>query len=80
MLQLIGNYIFESEYENVFFPTDGAKLLKRDFVSQDKCFQMDPRSRLGTCTNEKTAPFDVVIGVVSATTSPMPKSERESVL
>ena len=75
MLQLIGNYIFESEYENVFFPTDGAKLMKRDFVSRDKCFQMDSGSRLGTCTNEKTAPSDVVIGVVPATTSPMPKSE-----
>ena len=54
--------------------------MKRDFVSRDECFQMDPGSRLGTCANEKTTPSDVVTDVVPTTMSPMPKSERESVL
>ena len=39
---------------------------------------MDPNSRLDTYENEKTAPFEVVTGVVSATTSLMPKSEQEN--
>jgi len=59
MLQLIENYVFEFEYENVV-PTDDTKLMKRDFVSQGECLQMDLGSRLGTCVNEKTAPSDVV--------------------
>ena len=54
--------------------------MKRDFVSRDECFQMDPGSRLGTCANEKTTPSDVVTDLVPTTMSPMPKSERESVL
>ena len=32
MWKLIGNYAFDPEYENVT-PTDGAKLMKRGFVS-----------------------------------------------
>ena len=32
MWKLIGNYAFDPEYENAV-PTDGAKLMKRDFVS-----------------------------------------------
>ena len=79
MLQLIGNYVFESEYENVV-PTNGANLMKRDFVSLIERVQMDPNSCLDTCVNEITAPFKVVTGVVSATTSSMPKSEQKSVL
>ena len=79
MLQLIGNYVFESEYENVF-PTDDAKLMKRDFVSRIERAQMDPNSHLDTCVNEKTTSFKVVTGVVLATTSPMPKSEQENAL
>ena len=53
-------------------------LMKSDFVSRVECVQMDPSSRLNTCVNEKTTPSKVVIGVVPATTSPMPKSEQES--
>ena len=77
MLQLIGNYVFESEYKNVI-PIDGAKLMKRDFVSRIERPQMDPNSRLDTCVNEKTALFKVVTGVVPITTSLMPKSEQEN--
>ena len=73
MWKLIGNYAFDLEYENVV-PTDGAKLMKRDFVSRVKCVHMDPSSRLDTCINERTAPFKVVTGVVPATTPSMPKS------
>jgi len=62
----------------MLFPTDGAKLMKNDFVSGIERAQMDPNSCLDTCVNEKTAPFRVVTGVVSATTSPMPKSEQEN--
>ena len=51
--------------------------MKRDFVSRVKRVQMDSNSRLSTSVDEKTAPSKVVTGVVPATTSPMPKSERE---
>ena len=62
----------------MLFPTDGAKLMKHDLVSWVKRIQMDPNSRLSTCIDEKTAPSKVVTGVVPATTSLMPKSEREN--
>ena len=52
--------------------------MKRDFVSRVKRVQMDSNSRLSTSVDEKTAPSKVVTGVVPATTSPMPKSEREN--
>ena len=32
MWKLIGDYAFDPEYENAI-PTDGAKLMKRNFVS-----------------------------------------------
>ena len=39
---------------------------------------MDPNSRLDTCKNKKTAPSEVVTGVVPATTSPIPESKQEN--
>ena len=51
--------------------------MKHDLVSRVKHIQMDLNSRLSTCVDEKIAPSKVVTGVVSATMSPMPKSERE---
>ena len=39
---------------------------------------MDPNSRLDTYQNKKTAPSEVVTGVVPATTSPMPESKQEN--
>ena len=50
-------------------------LMRHDLISQVKRIQMDPNSRLSTCVDEKTVPSKVVIDVVPATTSPMPKSE-----
>ena len=79
MQKLIGNYAFNPEYKNVV-PTDGAKLMKHDFVSWVECIQIDPNSHLDTCVYEKTAPSKVVTGVVSATTSPTPKSKQENAL
>ena len=79
MQKLIGNYALDPEYENVV-PTDSAKLMKHDFISWVECIQMDPNFRLDTCVNEKTAPSKVVTGVVSATTSPTPKSKQENAL
>jgi len=55
-------------------------LMKRDFTSRIEHAQRDPNPRLDTCVNNETASVRVVTGVVPATTSPMPKSERESVL
>ena len=77
MQKLIGNYAFNPEYENVV-PTDDTKLMKCDFVNWVGHIQMDPNSRLDTCKNKNTAPFEVVTGVVPATTSPMPKSKQEN--
>ena len=57
------------------FPTDGAKLMKREFVSQMVRAQTGPNSRLDICINEGTSSIRVVIGVVPAITPPMPKSE-----
>ena len=62
------------------FPTDGAKLMKRDFVGRMERAQIGPNSRLDTSMNEETASVRVVTDVVPATTPPMPKSELESVL
>ena len=62
------------------FPTDGAKLMKRDFVSRIECAQMDPTPRLDTYVSEKAAPFKMVIGVMPTTTSPTPKSEQKSII
>ena len=61
-------------------PTNGAKLMKRDFISRIERAQMDPDSRLDTCVNEKIALSRVVTGMVPATTSLMPKSEQENTL
>ena len=46
-IEVYGNYVFEYEYENGAFPTDGAKLMKRKFVSQSR--QMDPIPNLCEC-------------------------------
>ena len=54
--------------------------MKRDFVSRIKRAQMDPNPRLDACVDDKTASVREVTDMVSATTSPMPKSERESIL
>ena len=78
-IKVDGNCVFEYEYENVV-PTDGAILMKRDFVSRMECAQMGPNSHLDICINEGTASIRVVIGVVLAITPPMPKSKRENVL
>ena len=78
-IKVDGNCVFEYEYENVV-PTDGAKLMKRDFVSRMEHAQMGLNSRLDICINEGTASIRVVIGVGPVTTPPMPKSKRESVL
>ena len=51
--------------------------MKHDLVSRVKHIQMDLNSRLSTCVDEKIAHSKVVTGVVSATMSLMPKSERE---
>ena len=56
MWKLIGNYAFDPKYENVA-PTDGAKLMKRGFVSWVVCVKMDPNSRLDDYVNEKIAPL-----------------------
>ena len=54
--------------------------MKRDFISQIECAQMDPNSCLDTCVDDETASVRMVTGVVLATTSPMPKSEQENIL
>ena len=51
--------------------------MKRDLVSRIKRIQMELNSRLSTCVDEKTASSKMVTGVVPATTSLMPKLERE---
>ena len=73
-IKVDGNCVFEYEYENVVL-TDGAKLMKCDFVSRMECAQMGPNSHLDICINEGTASIRVVTGVVPATMPPMPKSE-----
>ena len=55
MWKSIGDYDFNPEYENVV-PTNGAKLMKRDFVSWVECVQMDPSSRLDDYGCKRTAP------------------------
>ena len=54
--------------------------MKCDFVSRIKRAQMDLNPRLDACVDDETASVRVVTGVVPATTSPMPKLERESIL
>ena len=54
--------------------------MKFDLVSRNERAQMDPNSRLDTCVEDKIASVGMVIGVVPATTSPMPKSERKSIM
>ena len=54
--------------------------MKRDLVSRDECAQMNPNSRLDTCVDDKTTSAGVVTGVLPATTSLMPKSERKSIM
>ena len=73
-IKVYGNCVFEYEYENAVL-TNGAKLMKRDFVSRMECAQMGPNSHLDICINEETTSIRVVIGVVLATTPPMPKSK-----
>ena len=58
-------------------PINGAKLIRHDLVSRVKRIQISPNSHLSTCVEDKTVPSNVVTGVVPATTSPMPKSERK---
>ena len=55
-------------------------MMKRDFVSRNERAQMDPNSCLDICVDDKTASVEVVIGVVPATTSLMPKSKRKSIM
>ena len=76
-VEVDGNYVFKYESENVVkyesenvVPTDGAKLMKRKFVSQR--WQMEPIFSLGDSV------LKVVTGVVPATKSPMPKSISRS--
>ena len=59
---------------------DMSQLMKRDFVSRMERAQIGPNSHLDICINEGTASIRVVTGVVPATTPPMAKSERESIL
>ena len=56
-IEVDGNYVFESEHENVV-PTDGAKLMKCKFVSRSKCVQIKPSPRLWDCRNGKEAPSE----------------------
>ena len=56
MWKLIGDYAFDPKYENAI-PTDGAKLMKRNFVSWVECVQMDPSSCLDDYEYKKTAPW-----------------------
>lgn len=68
-VEVDGNYVFKYEFENVV-PTDGAKLMKRKFVSQRR--QMEPIFSPGDSI------LKMVTGVVPATKSPMPKSISRS--
>ena len=54
--------------------------MKRDFVNRIERAQMDPTFCSDTCVSEKTAHFKMVISVVSATMSSMPKSEQKSII
>ena len=72
--------MFSNMNSKILFPTNGAKLMKCDFVSRIECAQMDPTPRLDAYVSEKAAPFGMVIGVVPATTSLMPKSEQKSII
>ena len=64
-VEVDGNYVFKYESENVV-PTDGAKLMKRELVSQSGQIELLVGANVSSIG---------VTGVVSATTPPMPKSE-----
>ena len=51
------------------FPTDGAKLMKREFVSRNGQIELPVNTNVS---------FKRVTGVVPATTPPMPKLEQKS--
>ena len=51
--------------------------MRPGLVSRVKHIQMGPNPHLSTCVEDKTIPSEVITGVVSTTTSPMPKSERK---
>ena len=47
-----------SNLDTKSIPTDGAKLMKRNFVSRVMCTQMDPDSGSDTCMIKGTSPID----------------------
>ena len=49
-------------------------MMRPDLVSRVKRIQMGPNPHLSTCVEDKIIPSEVIIGVVPATMSPMPKS------
>ena len=51
---MIGTTSSNLDIESV--PTNGAKLMKRNFVSQVMCTQMDPDSGFDTCMIKGTSP------------------------
>ena len=71
---------FSNMNPKMSFPTNGAKLMKRDLVSLDERAQMNPNSRLDTYVDDKTTSAGVVTGVVPVTTPPMSKSERKRIM
>ena len=73
------NYVFKYESEN-FVPTDGAKLMRCDFVTLIEGAQICPTSCLGACVSEETAPLKIVIGVVLVTMSLTLKLEQRSMI
>ena len=76
-IEVDGNCVFKSEYENLAFPTESAKLMRHDLVSRVKRIQMGLNSHLNTCVDEKIIHSKVVTGVVPARTSLIPNSERK---
>ena len=49
--------------------------MRPGLVSRVKRIQMCPNPHLSTCVEDKTIPSEVITGVVSTSTSSMPKSE-----
>ena len=72
------NYVFKYESEN-FVPTDGAKLMRCDFVTLIEGAQMCPTPCLRACVSEEIASLRMVTGVVPATMSPTLKLEQRSI-
>ena len=62
-----------SNLDIVIFLTDGAKLMRPDFVSRVP--KTDPSLHLSTYVDNRVGPSNMVTGVVPATTSPTPKLE-----